>query len=347
MSPPNLQWMTEFTQIPWEHNFHTHPAESPLECVIVEPRKHPWLGGVLRNFSCMFPNAKITIVYDAKHNEWIDELIDHSTAIRKFGLPLKKDFDISQYCALLTSPTFWNTFKSSDRVLIFQSDTGVRKNNILRYWEYDYVGAAWGGEVKHLDPWIRVGNGGLSLRNPNTCLEVIRTFPYHEQKIVEEDLYFCQHVANMDDAVVWCPVDVASSFSVEHVDHPDPLGFHQTYRYKPDEYLKILRQTDPIRPVRKLRNIEDAWVESKTGQVQSISLANGIKLKEWLGVGIGTLGLRLEEGTVIPFTDVSPGIAKKMHITWRDNEDHLHTEVLPLARKRVITQFVVGRPDTF
>ena len=337
---PNLQWMADFANKPWQHNFHTHPQESPLECVIVEPRKHPWLGGVLRNFSCMFPNAKMTLVYDYQHDEWVDNLLEHSTAIRKFGLPLKKEFDIAQYCALLTSSTFWNTFKDSERVLIFQSDTGVRKNNILRYWEYDYVGATWGGEVKQLDPWIRVGNGGLSLRNPNTCLDVIRAFPYTQQPIVEEDLYFCQHMANMDETVKFCPPDVATSFSVEHVEHPDPFGFHQTYRYKSKEYLDTLARTDAVRAVRSIQRVQDAWVESKTGQIQP--LEGTTKLADWLSVGIGTEGLRLEKDTRIPFKDISPGIAKELHIQWRDEHGTVRDAVLPLARKRIIRDTLLG-----
>ena len=339
---PNLQWMSDFTSQPWQHNFHTHPQESPLECVIVEPRKHPWLGGVLRNVSCMFPNAKMTLVYDQRQEEWVDELIEHSTAIRKFGLPLQKEFDISQYCALLTSSIFWNTFKSSERVLIFQSDTGVRKNNILRFWEYDYVGATWGGEVKQLDPWIRVGNGGLSLRNPKICLEVIKTFPYTTQPIVEEDLYFCQHMANMDDNVKFCPPDVATSFSVEHVEHPDPFGFHQTYRYKSEEYLAALARTDPVHATRSIQRVQDAWVESKTGQVQSIE--GTTKLVDWLSVGIGSAGLRLEKDTYIPFQDISPGIAKELHVQWIDKYGAVQDAVMPLARKRVIFDTILGCP---
>lgn len=337
---PNLEWMTGFSEKPWQHNFHSHPSESPLECVIVEPRKHPWLGGVLRNFSCMFPNAKMTIVYDPIHDTWIDSLIDHSTAIRKFGI-IQTGFDISKYCALLTSAMFWNTFSNSERVLIYQADTGVRKNNILRYWEYDYVGAAWGGEVKKIDPWIRVGNGGLSLRNPRACLQVIEKFPYVEQKIVEEDLYFCQHMANMDDTIHWCPTDVATSFSVEHVEHPDPLGFHQTYRYKNEDYLQVLAQTDPEKPSRRITKIQDAWVESSTGQIES-KTTYGTPLREWLGVGLSTVGVRLDEGTLIPTNDVSPGVRKSLHVQWYDSHDRLCSDIIPLAQKRILLDKIIG-----
>lgn len=331
--PPNFQWMTDFTAREWEHNFHTHPKESPLECVIVEPRLHPWLPGVLRNFSCMFPNAKFSIIYDIKNQEWIEKITDHSTNVRKIGMNLQKDFDISQYCALFASDCFWKMF-DSERVLIFQADTGIRKNNILRFWEYSYVGATWGGEVRHLDPWVRVGNGGLSFRDPLALRQVIARFPYNNQHVVEEDLYFCKHLANMDD-ISWCPDEVATSFSVEHVSHHDPLGFHQTYRYKDDTYLNdVIGNTDPIRRMHNIHIIEDAWVQCKNGRIFD---SNG-KLATWLGVGLGPTGLRLSKDTLIPYgTDQAPGIAKELHIRLRRRDGgQIQDHVIPLARKRVL-----------
>lgn len=83
---------------------------------------------------------------------------------------------VISYSQLLLSPKFYRKFKSSEYILICQTDVWVFKDE-LDFWctqDYDYIGAPWltpppitTGEPKiNLQKFFinKVGNGGFSLR---------------------------------------------------------------------------------------------------------------------------------------------------------------------------------------
>lgn len=337
--PGHPEWMEQWLDLGWQHNFHSHPSESYMECVIVEPRLHPGLGGVLRNFSCMFPKSKMTVVYHKAHDEYVRKCVDNSSAINLVPLNISGNFTIWNYCELLTSPIFWELFPDSKRVMIFQADTGIRKNRVLRYLEYPYIGAPWGGAPKPLDEWIHVGNGGLSLRDPKVMKDVCTRFPYSKQDIAIEDLYFSQRVANMDE-LVWPEKDVAASFSMEHVLHDDPMGFHQIYNWHPKSILDpLLENCDPVAPQHNLARIHEVWIEAENG-----CIIKNDELKPWINTGIGPKGLVIPADTLIPFqeSDRAKGFGKQLCISWIDMQQQMHTSFIPLKKKRVMNDSVIG-----
>lgn len=340
----NPEWMEQWLDKGWHHNFHTHPEDSYMECVIFESRRHPGMGRVLRNFSCMFPNSKMTIVYDKANHDYVTDCIEHSTAINLIPLHINGNFTIWNYCELLTTPAFWDLFPHSKRVMIFQADTGIRKNRVLRYLEYPYIGAPWGGAPKPMDEWIHVGNGGLSLRDPKVMKDVCMRFPYAKQDIAIEDLYFSQRVANMDH-LTWPEKDVAASFSMEHVLHDDPMGFHQIYNWHPMSILEPLAENcDPVKAEHDIAHIHEVWIEAANG-----CIIKNDDLKPWLTTGIGPRGLVIPRDTLVPFeeSERTKGFRKKLNVSWADKATKkIHTCSVPLRKKRVIHDVVVGSTES-
>ena len=117
---------------------------------------------------------------------------------------------------MLKTTKFWNTIPT-ENVLIFQTDTILRRFGIDEFISYNYVGA----------PWIRyregknVGNGGLSFRKKSRMLDITKEF--QDDEITMEDIYFCKYLKDEDIA----PYNVAKKFSVEDVYYENPLGLHQ------------------------------------------------------------------------------------------------------------------------
>jgi hypothetical protein len=98
--------------------------------------------------------------------------------------------NIQGYNKLLTSISFYKRFENYSYVLILQPDA-IILNNDLAFWtqqNYDYIGAPWPKgfslpiNIKNIpiDDDILcttfVGNGGLSLRNINACINLLEEF---------------------------------------------------------------------------------------------------------------------------------------------------------------------------
>ena len=121
------------------------------------------------------------------------------------------------YNNMLKTTKFWNTIPT-ENVLIFQTDTILRRFGIDEFISYNYVGA----------PWIRyregknVGNGGLSFRKKSRMLDITKEF--QDDEITMEDIYFCKYLKDEDIA----PYDIAKKFSVEDVYYENPLGLRST-----------------------------------------------------------------------------------------------------------------------
>jgi hypothetical protein len=328
----------------WQHNFHTHPESAYLECVIVEPRPHPWLGGVLRNVSCILPNARMTVVYDVRHHDFVEDCVEHSARVRRIPLHCSAPPTVMDYNAWMLSEWFWDLFEDASRVLLFQTDTGVRKNRVLRYLEYPYIGAPWGGAPPPLQntphDWVVVGNGGLSLRDPRVMRDVCRRFPAPCDVFVPEDVHFSRHVASMD-ALPWPDKDVARTFSMEHVRCDDPMGFHQIYHWHPRNSVldPLLDGCDPTFTCHEIAEVTDAWIESREGYV-----ATSPDLLAWLRVGIGPCGLVIPKGSRIPLDEPDGwgGHCKELCWTWKNKAGDSRTERIPLQRMRVAHEVCVG-----
>jgi len=146
---------------------------------------------------------------------WVaPEDIDEKYYVKNFKLDKFSKFnneyfkDIKGYNKLLTSKEFYIEFINYKYILIFQPDALIIKDN-LKYWiaqDYDYIGAPWPQgfslplniDSLPLNNKILctsfVGNGGLSLRKTESCINLINEFPNLSKEWREighaEDLFF-------------------------------------------------------------------------------------------------------------------------------------------------------------
>lgn len=188
---------------------------------IVEPREHKWLKGVLNNMAHVYGGCNVSLhIFCSKinHDMVMNILIGWENV--QVHILSADNLSTSEYNALLTSTDFWKRFKE-EFILIFQTDTLIRRKIDDLYFRYDYVGAPW--TVKNSKNERRVGNGGWSLRKVNTIIDTCEKHFY--DKRINEDVYYAMHIKKVPS------VDEASRFSVEHIYNNDPCGMHQAYRF--------------------------------------------------------------------------------------------------------------------
>jgi len=204
-----------------------------LALVIVEPRAHKWLAGVLYRMAEIYGGSEVGlyIFYGTKNLDYIKSYTGSWSGVNY--MPLGKDnLTIKQYSHLLTSASFYQNF-SSQHILIFQTDTYIRRPIDEIYFNYNWCGAAW---MRHAF-WVTrnncCGNGGFSLRNVKRMIDICRLRGPTEQN---EDIFFNRLLSNSE-----YPTDtLQQQFSVEAVFHPDPCGLHAPYKFLTVAQLKQL-----------------------------------------------------------------------------------------------------------
>lgn len=299
-----------FLAAPWLPDFQSHRlrcgnAAPQLECVIVEPRCHPCLKGVLYNISTQFPLSALTVYHSSDNRCFVQNIVGENNNVHLVEFT---DGNISRddYNTLLTSRDFWRD-RCSKSTLIFQTDTGVRKNRILKFMHYGYVGAPWTWTCLPSDQCIRYGNGGLSLRNTRLMQDIVNLYDPIEGW--NEDVFFSKHAFHWTE-VPAIGAEEASSFSVEYNSHPDPMGFHQAWRLHPHNTVKTWFSELEIEIGEgiELFNIESVHIVSERGHKQP----GDAELKVWIEAGISHHGVHIPKGSQPPFTDPFPGLAKHL-----------------------------------
>jgi hypothetical protein len=166
------------------------------------------------------------------------------------------------YSRLLVHRDFYQYFKRYSFLLILQSDAIVFRDD-LDYWmnqPYDYIGAPWHSHFEfnvNLDIFsgdnnriarINVGNGGLSLRRVDKCINLIAEFPECNQYFIHsgsnEDFFFALLGSLSSDFIIPNEI-IASRFSMEH--RPDyyfktngghlPMGAHGWHSIAKDFWI--------------------------------------------------------------------------------------------------------------
>lgn len=329
-----------------------HPAHSDalLECVIIEPREHANLAGVIGNMSAMCPNAAMTIVHSRANQAFVDNIVPASTNVR--CIPLFEDnINRNQYSALLADPSFWKDTLSCDKVLIYQTDTGMRKNAVLRFMEYDYIGAPWSWQVGG-DDRINIGNGGYSLRTRKWMHDIAAKYErdptYSDPTAGEsEDIFFARHLIDCDDAIL-PDYATASAFAVEHNDHDDPMGFHQAYKFKSPSVTRALLSIAPYADIdfqqKQLITVRDAWIETDAGRVQPLDTSASVPaLAPWLSLGINVKGMFIPANTKIPCLKEDPAFGQRKRLKFifdTPHGDRMECSIA-LSRGRVPVNFVI------
>ena len=192
--------------------------------MILEPRCHPAMEFVLRNFLENLDGRWRFLIYHGTENEaWMKSLVGGCGAADRIEL---RNLGVAnllphEYSKLMVSPDFIRAIPT-EVFLVFQTDTMISskyKEWIYDFIEYDYVGAPWfNGDV---------GNGGLSLRRRSKMLEVAEKAPYVPP--YGEDLFFSGAMGMV--AVKKPPFEEAKRFSIETVYSEAAFGIHKAWRW--------------------------------------------------------------------------------------------------------------------
>jgi hypothetical protein len=146
----------------------------------------------------------------------------------------------TEYSEFLTTRDFWNLLKG-EKILIYQEDSIIFKDNINQFLEYDFIGAPFLKSSN--DTPNCVGNGGLSLRTKSKMIEVIDKFSpieydyntstidymqYVNLEFPPEDVYFSKCMQEQSIGIVanW---DDAYNFSSETVLNENSFGGHKIW----------------------------------------------------------------------------------------------------------------------
>lgn len=132
---------------------------------------------------------------------------------------------------LLKTEGFWDMWLDFDRVLVFQPDSGLLRNDIETFTKYDYVGAPWKFQNHG-------GNGGLSLRNPSVMAHICRN--YSATTLPNEDVWFSNimHTYGIGNLA---PREVCADFSVEAIYRLGTFGYHDIESWLTEEQVETIK----------------------------------------------------------------------------------------------------------
>jgi len=267
----------------WECDFITHPVSAPLRGVFIETRDHPELEYALKNFSCMLPWASLTIFHSDDNESHLKQIIGPATNVNFINVG--KNFTRETWNAFMLRPETWSHVQDADRILIFNVDTGIRKNDFLRFMKWTYIGSPW-NHFPMGDRRVFQGNGGFSLRDPKLMKTIAECHgpPPHivpDPNMFPEDVFFASHCvykgANMP---TWAQ---ANEFSTESNESPGVVGFHDGAKYCPVSNVLYLGHEGPSR---QLVTVTKA-------------MADGHDVTALIRIGIGPVCLRIGRGALI------------------------------------------------
>jgi hypothetical protein len=212
--------------------------KSIYESVLIEYRCMPQLEFLIRNTIIKLGEDWCHTVVCGNLN--YSDVVEMCSKISSKIDIIKTDYDNlspSEYSKFLTTLDFWNLL-SGEKILIYQEDSIIFKNNIKDFFKWDYIGAPW--PKTQNDTKSGVGNGGISLRTRSIMIQIINkitientkfnssTLEYTKQtnsSYPPEDVYF---VKNMEDFGVGLIADRknASNFSTESVVNINSFAGH-------------------------------------------------------------------------------------------------------------------------
>jgi hypothetical protein len=136
--------------------------------------------------------------------------------------PLTNRNDYNNICL---DEKFWKSLKI-EHVLVYQTDTIIFNKLDEDFFKYDYIGAPWEHHWMAIrdtiDILIKVGNGGLSLRNVDVMLSILKdedsiilkTAADPSLDKIPEDVFYSYYIKKIGKIA---PVEIAEKFSIEPI----------------------------------------------------------------------------------------------------------------------------------
>lgn len=175
------------------------------------------------------------------------------------------------------------------------------------------------------------------MRSTKWMRYVSSTFPFSTNRYEAEDIFFARHIYDCDETVLPSK-QVAGEFSLEYVATTrEPMAFHQAWQYHDSTFVEHFMTKGLDHNRKTTLSLKDAWVQCENGLMCPIQGG-----KEYLALGIGPNGFRMDRDSIVPMDDPLPGLSKKLHIHLVDaNCDQTEVSV-PLRRKRIVADIRFG-----
>ena len=204
--------------------FQNIPSKTNKFCVIIEPRKMEILIKVIKNFMYLLQNKGwgLIVVHGTDNEEFVKSGLCGWKNVHYIKLNVSNLTPPMMEQLLAGFTFFWDKLLSigCEKALFFQTDALLLKDNVDDFINYDYVGAPW--PKKLFGQSFNVGNGGLSLRDTSTMIEIINSL----KKIhTNEDCYFGYGCIKLNKKIP--TIEEAMKFSVETIYYNDPCGMHK------------------------------------------------------------------------------------------------------------------------
>ena len=203
---------------------HEIQLNNKYEAVIIEFRCFPHIELLIINTIIKLgSNWSHSVVCGNSNYTFIKNICDKISPNIKIIKIDCNDMPVRKYNELLLTVNFWSLF-SGEKILIYQDDTYMFKNNINDFIKYDYIGAPWPKQWVSRTNIKCVGNGGFSLRTKQCMIDSLTKDP-PSSTIIPEDVYFSKTMINNNIGIVadW---DTAKLFSTECICDRNSFGGH-------------------------------------------------------------------------------------------------------------------------
>lgn len=229
------------------------PEHSEYESVLIEYRCFPHLEFIIRNNILKLGSnwCHTVICGNLNYGHMISLCENISPKIRVIRTP-PDNLEPSNYSKMLSELDFWNLLNGK-KILIYQEDSILFKNNINDFIYFDYIGAPW--ETNTNDNKSGVGNGGISLRTKSVMIKIINSISIQDTKynsstwsymentksfVPPEDVYFTK---NMEDLNIGILADrkSATKFSTESIKNVKSLAGHNFWHVDNKWYKRLFK----------------------------------------------------------------------------------------------------------
>ena len=205
-----------------KYNPNNIPKKSNNACVIVEPRILHYLEFVIKNVIYFLPEWSLYIFHSTENEDFVKMITNNSDNIHYINFT-EKNIKIKDYNKLLLSMAFWQLI-DAENILIFQSDSYIRKKGIENYLNYDFIGAPW----DNCKSYYQSGNGGFSLRKKSIILKILQN-NLTKKILLNEDIFYGQELIKIKANLP--TIDISKKFAVETIYYNDPIAVHKFWHY--------------------------------------------------------------------------------------------------------------------
>jgi hypothetical protein len=234
-------------------------GSSKYTAIIIEPRKHKALTFVLQNYAeNLDEDWNFILIHSTENESYVadimmnDKMQQYKSRFSLIHLGIN-NMKISDYNCIFYNETFYDLIPT-ETFLIFQTDSMILRKNrekIKDFLKYDYVGAPWPYTMGYLG-YMKVGNGGLSLRKKSKMLELLKYKKYAVDaesiqrygKYIAEDQFFCGFFVK--EVKLYKPYwEKAKEFSIESVFYDAPFGIHACWKGLSQTEMDLLLKLYP------------------------------------------------------------------------------------------------------